>query len=90
MTGKLRSCCHSCKTDYPVLGREENPVPFQCVQVIEEREKLKNEREARQKQLYSLRTELDRLRRQQGMVRVPPPPLFFFSPLGCFSSPSTC
>ncbi|NXU52282.1 ZN318 protein, partial [Turnix velox] len=34
--------------------------------VMEEREKLKNEREARQKKLYYLKTELDRLRKQQG------------------------
>ncbi|NWX37288.1 ZN318 protein, partial [Notiomystis cincta] len=36
--------------------------------VIEEREKLKNDREARQKKLYYLKTELDRLRKQQGKM----------------------
>ncbi|XP_058518564.1 zinc finger protein 318 isoform X2 [Ochotona princeps] len=34
--------------------------------VIEEREKLKSDREARQKKMYYLRTELERLRKQQG------------------------
>ncbi|XP_027806257.1 zinc finger protein 318 isoform X2 [Marmota flaviventris] len=34
--------------------------------VIEEREKLKSDREARQKKMYYLRTELERLHKQQG------------------------
>ncbi|KAM6186734.1 zinc finger protein 318 isoform 2-T2 [Rhynchocyon petersi] len=34
--------------------------------VIEEREKLKSDREARQKKMYCLRTELERLHKQQG------------------------
>ncbi|XP_037375661.1 zinc finger protein 318 isoform X3 [Talpa occidentalis] len=38
----------------------------QKLKVIEEREKLKNDREARQKKMYYLRTELDRLHKQQG------------------------
>lgn len=42
------------------------PFSSQSFQVIEEREKLKNDREARQKKLYYLKTELDRLRKQQG------------------------
>lgn len=38
----------------------------QPFQVIEEREKLKAEQEARQKKLHYLRTELERLSKQQG------------------------
>ncbi|XP_068041377.1 zinc finger protein 318 isoform X3 [Anomalospiza imberbis] len=41
-------------------------LPVEKPPVIEEREKLKNDREARQKKLYYLKTELDRLRKQQG------------------------
>ncbi|XP_064270904.1 zinc finger protein 318 isoform X2 [Passer domesticus] len=41
-------------------------LPIEKPPVIEEREKLKTDREARQKKLYYLKTELDRLRKQQG------------------------
>ena len=40
---------------------------FCTLQVIEEREKLKSDREARQKKMYYLRTELERLHKQQGI-----------------------
>lgn len=42
-------------------------LPLCILQVIEEREKLKNDREARQKKMYYLRTELERLHKQQGI-----------------------
>lgn len=42
-------------------------LPFCTLQVIEEREKLKSDREARQKKMYYLRTELERLHKQQGI-----------------------
>lgn len=42
-------------------------LPFWTWQVIEEREKLKSDREARQKKMYYLRTELERLHKQQGI-----------------------
>ncbi|XP_038616787.1 zinc finger protein 318 [Tachyglossus aculeatus] len=47
------------------LSEEKNRAA-QKQKVIEEREKLKTEREARQKKMHYLRTELDRLRKQQG------------------------
>ena len=42
-------------------------LPFFILQVIEEREKLKSDREARQKKMYYLRTQLERLHKQQGI-----------------------
>ena len=47
--------------------RLKDLLPFCTLQVIEEREKLKSDREARQKKMYYLRTELERLHKQQGI-----------------------
>ncbi|NXL88751.1 ZN318 protein, partial [Alectura lathami] len=61
----LRLSSHPLKGTTEKMSDEKNRVA-QKQKVIEEREKLKNEREARQKKLYYLKTELDRLRKQQG------------------------
>ncbi|KAM6432629.1 zinc finger protein 318 [Rhynochetos jubatus] len=61
----LRLSSHPLKNTTEKMSDEKNRAA-QKQKVIEEREKLKNEREARQKKLYYLKTELDRLRKQQG------------------------
>ncbi|NWR56111.1 ZN318 protein, partial [Bucorvus abyssinicus] len=61
----LRMSSHPLKNTTEKMSDEKNRAA-QKQKVIEEREKLKNEREARQKKLYYLKTELDRLRKQQG------------------------
>nr|XP_013026435.2 zinc finger protein 318 [Anser cygnoides] len=61
----LRLSSHNLKSTTEKMSDEKNRAA-QKQKVIEEREKLKNEREARQKKLYYLKTELDRLRKQQG------------------------
>ncbi|XP_048793501.1 zinc finger protein 318 [Lagopus muta] len=61
----LRPSSHPLKSTPEKISDEKNRAA-QKQKVIEEREKLKNEREARQKKLYYLKTELDRLRKQQG------------------------
>ncbi|XP_051472127.1 zinc finger protein 318 isoform X2 [Apus apus] len=61
----LRLPSHPLKNTTEKMSDEKNRAA-QKQKVIEEREKLKNEREARQKKLYYLKTELDRLRKQQG------------------------
>ncbi|KAM9383028.1 zinc finger protein 318 [Phaethornis superciliosus] len=61
----LRLNSHPLKNTTERMSDEKNRAA-QKQKVIEEREKLKNEREARQKKLYYLKTELDRLRKQQG------------------------
>ncbi|NWI13390.1 ZN318 protein, partial [Crypturellus soui] len=61
----LRLSSHPVKNTTEKMSDEKNRAA-QKQKVIEEREKLKNEREARQKKLYYLKTELDRLRKQQG------------------------
>ncbi|NWU94429.1 ZN318 protein, partial [Upupa epops] len=61
----LRLSSHSLKNTTEKMSDEKNRAA-QKQKVIEEREKLKSEREARQKKLYYLKTELDRLRKQQG------------------------
>ncbi|XP_068012891.1 zinc finger protein 318 isoform X2 [Melanerpes formicivorus] len=60
-----RLSSHPLKNTTEKISDEKNRAT-QKQKVIEEREKLKNEREARQKKLYYLKTELDRLRKQQG------------------------
>ncbi|NWH73783.1 ZN318 protein, partial [Piaya cayana] len=60
-----RPSSHPLKNTAEKISDEKNRAA-QKQKVIEEREKLKNEREARQKKLYYLKTELDRLRKQQG------------------------
>ncbi|NWR73877.1 ZN318 protein, partial [Centropus unirufus] len=60
-----RPSSHPLKSTAEKMSDEKNRAA-QKQKVIEEREKLKNEREARQKKLYYLKTELDRLRKQQG------------------------
>ncbi|KAJ7413551.1 zinc finger protein 318 [Pitangus sulphuratus] len=61
----LRLSSHPLKNTTERMSDEKNRAA-QKQKVIEEREKLKNDREARQKKLYYLKTELDRLRKQQG------------------------
>uniref|UniRef100_A0A8D0H7X5 Zinc finger protein 318 n=1 Tax=Sphenodon punctatus TaxID=8508 RepID=A0A8D0H7X5_SPHPU len=61
----LRPPMHSPKITTERISDEKNRVA-QKQKVIEEREKLKIEREARQKKLFYLKTELDRLHKQQG------------------------
>ncbi|NXJ75488.1 ZN318 protein, partial [Trogon melanurus] len=61
----LRLSSHPLKNTTEKMSDEKNRAA-QKQKVIEEREKLKSEREARQKKLYYLKTELDRLRKQQG------------------------
>ncbi|XP_014731728.1 PREDICTED: zinc finger protein 318 isoform X2 [Sturnus vulgaris] len=61
----LRLSSHPLKNTTERISDEKNRAA-QKQKVIEEREKLKNDREARQKKLYYLKTELDRLRKQQG------------------------
>ncbi|KFQ23241.1 Zinc finger protein 318, partial [Mesitornis unicolor] len=61
----LRLSSHPLKNTTEKMSDEKNRAA-QKQKVIEEREKLKTEREARQKKLYYLKTELDRLRKQQG------------------------
>nr|XP_025044570.1 zinc finger protein 318 [Pelodiscus sinensis] len=61
----LRLATRPLKSTTEKISDEKNRAA-QKQKVIEEREKLKNEREARQKKLYYLKTELDRLRKQQG------------------------
>ncbi|NXE87485.1 ZN318 protein, partial [Menura novaehollandiae] len=61
----LRMSSHPLKNTTERMSDEKNRAA-QKQKVIEEREKLKNDREARQKKLYYLKTELDRLRKQQG------------------------
>ncbi|XP_074020939.1 zinc finger protein 318 [Numenius arquata] len=61
----LRLSSHPLKNTTEKMSDEKNRAA-QKQKVTEEREKLKNEREARQKKLYYLKTELDRLRKQQG------------------------
>ncbi|NXO82577.1 ZN318 protein, partial [Sitta europaea] len=61
----LRLSSHALKNTTERISDEKNRAA-QKQKVIEEREKLKNDREARQKKLYYLKTELDRLRKQQG------------------------
>ncbi|NXO03076.1 ZN318 protein, partial [Rhinopomastus cyanomelas] len=61
----LRLSSHPLKNTTEKMLDEKNRAA-QKQKVIEEREKLKSEREARQKKLYYLKTELDRLRKQQG------------------------
>ncbi|XP_010080642.1 PREDICTED: zinc finger protein 318 [Pterocles gutturalis] len=61
----LHLSSHPLKNTTEKMSDEKNRAA-QKQKVIEEREKLKNEREARQKKLYYLKTELDRLRKQQG------------------------
>ncbi|KFR10533.1 Zinc finger protein 318, partial [Opisthocomus hoazin] len=63
--GPLRLSSHPLKNTTEKMSDEKNRAA-QKQKVTEEREKLKNEREARQKKLYYLKTELDRLRKQQG------------------------
>uniref|UniRef100_A0A8C3R4L0 Zinc finger protein 318 n=1 Tax=Cyanoderma ruficeps TaxID=181631 RepID=A0A8C3R4L0_9PASS len=63
--GPLRLSSHPLKNTSERMSDEKNRAA-QKQKVIEEREKLKNDREARQKKLYYLKTELDRLRKQQG------------------------
>ncbi|NWH61766.1 ZN318 protein, partial [Geococcyx californianus] len=62
-----RPSSHPLKNTAEKMSDEKNRAA-QKQKVIEEREKLKNEREARQKKLYYLKTELDRLRKQQGKM----------------------
>ncbi|XP_052601435.1 zinc finger protein 318 isoform X2 [Peromyscus californicus insignis] len=50
----------------PEKTSDEKNRASQKQKVIEEREKLKTDQEARQKKLFSLRTELERLHKQQG------------------------
>ncbi|OXB70342.1 UNVERIFIED_CONTAM: hypothetical protein H355_014020 [Colinus virginianus] len=61
----VRPSSHPPKSTPEKISDEKNRAA-QKQKVIEEREKLKTEREARQKKLYYLKTELDRLRKQQG------------------------
>ncbi|KAM9240018.1 zinc finger protein 318 [Leptosomus discolor] len=61
----LRLSSNPLKNTPEKMSDEKNRAA-QKQKVIEEREKLKTEREARQKKLYYLKTELDRLRKQQG------------------------
>ncbi|XP_037987537.1 zinc finger protein 318 [Motacilla alba alba] len=61
----LRLSSHPLKNTTERMSDEKNRAA-QKQKVIEEREKLKTDREARQKKLYYLKTELDRLRKQQG------------------------
>ncbi|XP_050807523.1 zinc finger protein 318 isoform X1 [Gopherus flavomarginatus] len=61
----LRLATRPLKSTTEKISDEKNRAA-QKQKVIEEREKLKNDREARQKKLYYLKTELDRLRKQQG------------------------
>ncbi|XP_058657896.1 zinc finger protein 318 [Ammospiza caudacuta] len=61
----LRLSSHALKNTTERMSDEKNRAA-QKQKVIEEREKLKSDREARQKKLYYLKTELDRLRKQQG------------------------
>uniref|UniRef100_A0A8C5IIZ4 Zinc finger protein 318 n=1 Tax=Junco hyemalis TaxID=40217 RepID=A0A8C5IIZ4_JUNHY len=61
----LRLSSHALKNTTERMSDEKNRAA-QKQKVIEEREKLKTDREARQKKLYYLKTELDRLRKQQG------------------------
>ncbi|NWV62778.1 ZN318 protein, partial [Malurus elegans] len=63
----LRLSSHPLKNTTERMSDEKNRAA-QKQKVMEEREKLKNDREARQKKLYYLKTELDRLRKQQGKM----------------------
>ncbi|KAJ7404256.1 zinc finger protein 318 [Willisornis vidua] len=63
----LHLSSHPLKNTAERMSDEKNRAA-QKQKVIEEREKLKNDREARQKKLYYLKTELDRLRKQQDLT----------------------